>query len=400
LSESNIALNHERKQIIYLTSELENGKIRTKEDRRRLIQLLQLAEPVEQTIKLFHDRRPEKLEKFVAADSSDNYSNGYYDAESVSLNKSLRGNTVKQSLMSNTKLEIKRNNSFNKPLTSKCKNCLKTKKCNKCNAIGNKLEYRIAPSDEKQQVVRTILLPNEETNTTAHDENEFLKKQLNNLKNNYETQILRMEEDRRLREEEMRLRDINYKQKIEDLLKKNQKLERLNYELTKDHMQLKYDSSTNEKKLYEELEMTKLQNEALSCSLKEFMQRTNIDKEFNKNDYERKTKEITNVMRTQVKNHEENINIIKEQYKQIQKIYTSRVKELENKLKNLTDKHKNLENKRNYEIEGFINEANLMRKRLKSYEEYVVKLRKATTGEELAQPDSNLLTNLQETSVI
>jgi type I site-specific restriction endonuclease len=144
-------------------------------------------------------------------------------------------------------------------------------------------------------------------------------------------------------------------------------------------MQLKYDSSSNEKKLYEELEMVKLQNEALSVSLKELVNKTNSDKEYNKNDYERKTREITNVMRNQVKTQEENNNIIKEQYKQIQKIYTNRVKELEEKLKNLTDKYKNMENKRNFEFEGYINEINLMRKRMKSYEDYVAKIREAVS---------------------
>lgn len=81
-----------------------------------------------------------------------------------------------------------------------------------------------------------------------------------------------------------------------------------------------------------------------------------------------------------VKTHEENGNIIKEQYKQIQKIYTVRVKELEMKLKTLTDKQKNMENKRNYDLEGYINEMNLMRKRIKSFEEYIHKLRKMTYG--------------------
>lgn len=50
------------------------------------------------------------------------------------------------------------------------------------------------------------------------------------------------------------------------------------------------------------------------------------------------------------------------------------------KLKTLTDKQKNMENKRNYDLEGYINEINLMRKRIKSFEEYISKLRKMTYG--------------------
>jgi len=80
------------------------------------------------------------------------------------------------------------------------------------------------------------------------------------------------------------------------------------------------------------------------------------------------------------KNHEENINIIKEQYKQVQKVYTTRMEDYEQKLKNLEAKYKQLDFKRNSEIEGFINENNLIRKRMKSYEEYVHKLKQMTIG--------------------
>lgn len=81
-----------------------------------------------------------------------------------------------------------------------------------------------------------------------------------------------------------------------------------------------------------------------------------------------------------MRTHEENSNIIKEQYKQIQKIYNSRVKELEMKLKNLTERQKNMENKRNYDLEGYINEIALMRKRMRSFENYINKVRKMTYG--------------------
>ena len=37
----------------------------TKEDRRRIVQLLQFAEPFEQQIKLFYDKRPEMADKKV-----------------------------------------------------------------------------------------------------------------------------------------------------------------------------------------------------------------------------------------------------------------------------------------------------------------------------------------------
>ena len=393
LCESQVALNGERKQIINLTEELDNCNLRTKEDRRRLVQLLQLAEPVEQTIKLFYDRRPEKLEKFANVN--------FHDTESIALNRSLRNGTNISNGLINKKSLKSTGATSKKSVTNKFhKNIQNFNTVRNVNNVYNfSSEMRVPPSDEKQHIVRTIMLPNEEEDNAQKNENDFLKTQLNNLKSHYENQIFKMEEDRRLREEEIRLRDINNKEKMEYLVKKNQKLERINYELTKDHMQLKYDSSNTEKRLYEELEVIKLQNEALEVSLKELMQRTNTDKETTKTDYERKTREITNVMRTQVKSQEENNNIIKEQYKQIQKIYTTRVKELEDKLRMLNEKLKSSENKRNFEIEGYINEIQLMRKRLKSYEEYVNKVRRYIASNDMQEESKKFLGNMQRTKV-
>jgi len=77
-------------------------------------------------------------------------------------------------------------------------------------------------------------------------------------------------------------------------------LENLNLELTKDILQLKFDSQNNDKKMFEEIEMYKLQNEALSESLNQLTRKITCDKESNKNENERKTNEIANVFRNQV----------------------------------------------------------------------------------------------------
>jgi len=200
------------------------------------------------------------------------------------------------------------------------------------------------------------------------------------LKIYYDNHLKKVEEDRRLREEEMRLQNINFREKIDELTRKNHKLESLTLDMTKDILQMKFDSQNNERKLYEEVEMYKLQNEALSLSLSQLNTKICVDKEKNKSEYDKKTNEIANVFRGQVKNHEENINIIKEQYKQIQKIYNSRIEDYEVKVKKLTEKYKSLDFKRNNEIEGFINENNLIRKRMKSYEDYVHRLKQITNG--------------------
>lgn len=275
------------------------------EDRKRLMQMLNLAEPIEQTIKLYFDRRPELREKFANSESD------IVDSDNISLtanSKSIISHSKTQSNLLNysgkntsSSLKVKSSSRPKTAISGSIKNSDSRKIiCKTTNTFAPRLEYRIPPSDEKQQIIRTVLLPDQNPINSANEENEFLRKQLVELKNFYENQILKLEEDRRLREEEYRLGISNSKEKLDDMIRKNQKLEKLNYELTKDFMQLKFDSSNSEKDLFEEIETLKLQNEALSVSLKEVIYRTNIDKESAKSEYERKTKEISSVMRSQV----------------------------------------------------------------------------------------------------
>ena len=64
LYEANMALNNERKKAIHFGKVIENCKSIAKEDKRRIKQLLELSEPIEQTIKLYQNQEPTKMEKY------------------------------------------------------------------------------------------------------------------------------------------------------------------------------------------------------------------------------------------------------------------------------------------------------------------------------------------------
>ena len=54
--------------------------------------------------------------------------------------------------------------------------------------------FRVAPHDEKQQIVRTIILPNNEKQPeTTRDESELLRKQLFELQNYHDNFVVRAE---------------------------------------------------------------------------------------------------------------------------------------------------------------------------------------------------------------
>ena len=339
LSEANIALNQERKKVIHFNNEIESFKNKTKDDRRRMVQLLQFAEPIENSMKTYFDRRPDALEK---------PERNIYEQNSVSLKKNINRS---------------KNNSKNK------------------NIISN----RKTPSDGRQNKIKTIMFPTDTKENFVNDENKTLKKQLEEIKALYENIILKMEEDSKLRDEEIRLQTINMNQKLLELKKRKNRLEKLNFDITKNFMDLKYDTDKNNKRLNEELELTKLQNEALKNSLNDIIKKANIEKEVSKNEYNRKTKQVANSLRNQVKKKEENANLVKEQYKEIEKIYADKLNELENKYNATLDKYNDLIGleKENSQIEkDYIENIQNLRNSMKKYEMYIKKLKKLTQGEE------------------
>ena len=339
LSEANIALNQERKKVIHFNNEIESFKNKTKDDRRRMVQLLQFAEPIENSMKTYFDRRPDALEK---------PERNIYEQNSVSLKKNINRS---------------KNNSKNK------------------NIISN----RKTQSDGRQNKIKTIMFPTDTKENFVNDENKTLKKQLEEIKALYENIILKMEEDSKLRDEEIRLQTINMNQKLLELKKRKNRLEKLNFDITKNFMDLKYDTDKNNKRLNEELELTKLQNEALKNSLNDIIKKANIEKEVSKNEYNRKTKQVANSLRNQVKKKEENANLVKEQYKEIEKIYADKLNELENKYNATLDKYNDLIGleKENSQIEkDYIENIQNLRNSMKKYEMYIKKLKKLTQGEE------------------
>ena len=90
--------------------------------------------------------------------------------------------------------------------------------------VGN-----VAPS---KQILRTIILPNEKVIEFQQDVERL--KQLNQDQNDlYEKEINGLKEDRRRREEKMRVKYIDLEEKNNLLIDKANKLEKLNTEITK-----------------------------------------------------------------------------------------------------------------------------------------------------------------------
>ena len=368
LHESNMALNNERKRAIHYGKVIENCKSIAKEDKRRIKQLLELSEPIEQTIKLEQNKEPTKLEKY----SNFNFEECLGDdniidsPDSVSITKAMKNkaksSTKKKAVKSNYGVGY---NPFEKK--------------------KEEIKLRIPPNDEKQNIIRTVIFPENEKTDELTSQNIELKKEIELIKELYEEKLKKIEENRILKEERFRQQCIAYKNKVDDLIKENQKLEKLNFATAKDFLELKYQNGIEEQKKFEELEKIKQENALLENQLKNIVKKSSQDKSKALKDYNKKTREISEHLGNQVRIEDQKTKIIRSQYEELQKKFEPSLKKLENKSKALINKCKFLEGKKLNEYIGYINEIELMRKRIKSFREYAEKINKKTGGDLLIQ---------------
>ena len=378
LHEINMALNNERKKAIHYGKVIENCKSMAKEDKRRIKQLLELSEPIEQTIKLVQNKEPTKLEKY----SNFNFEECLGDdnivdsPDNVSITKAMKNTKIKganKAKSSNKKLAVKSNygQGYN-PFEKK----------------NQEIKYRIPPSDEKQNIIRTVLFPENEKTDELSSQNFELKKEIELIKELYEEKLKKIEENRLLKEERFRQQCIAYKTKADDLIKENQKLEKLNFATAKDYLELKYQNGIEEQKKHEELEKLKQENAILENQLKNIVKKSSQDKSRALKDYTKKTREISEHLGNQVRIEDQKTKIIRSQYEELQKKFEPSIKNLENKSKALINKCKFLEGRKMNEYIGYINEIELMRKRIRSFRDYAEKINKKTGGDLLIQdPD-------------
>ena len=127
------------------------------------------------------------------------------------------------------------------------------------------------------------------------------------------------------------------------------------------------------------------ENALLENQLKNIVKKSSQEKSRALKDYNKKTREISEHLGNQVRIEDQKTKIIRAQYEQLQKKFEPSIKKLENKSKTLINKCKYLEGKKLNEYIGYINEIELMRKRIKSFREYAEKINKKTGGDLLIQ---------------
>ena len=246
---------------------------------------------------------------------------------------------------------------------------------------------RKPPIEARITKVKTIMFPNDEKEFQFNEENKCLNKQKEELKELYENMLIKLNEQDKLRDEEIRLHTNNMNSKIENMNKKNNLLKKNNYTLTKKYMDLKYDTNQNNQKIKDAIEMAKLQGEALQGSINELIKKNKINKEMNKRDFDRRTRQVASTLRTQVKTKEETANLAMKQFNDIQKMYEDKINEAKNKYKLTENKYLLLK-------EGYFNEEEnrkkineveenmrLFRVKMREFEAYINEIKQLTEGD-------------------
>ena len=319
------------------------------------MQLLQFAEPIEKQKVIYFDRRPESSRP---QNNNNHFPKKIFD---------------KNSNKNKTEIGIKKYTTYNKKINNKNDNFI--------------YSNRNPPIEAKQTIIKSIMFPNDEKEINFDEEKRCLNKHKEELKELYENMILKLNEEDKLRDEEIRLQNINMNKNLENLNKKNNSLKKSNYSMIKKFMDLKYDTNNNSQKVKDEIEMTKLQGEALQGSINELKKKSKIDKEMNKKDFARRTRQVANTLRTQVKTKEETANLAMKQFNDIQQIYEDKINEAKNKYKNTENKYLLLK-------DGYFNEEEnqkklkeveqnirLFRAKMKEFEEYINDIKKMTRGD-------------------
>ena len=319
------------------------------------MQLLQFAEPIEKQKVIYFDRRPESSRP---QNNNNHFPKKIFD---------------KNSNKNKTEIGIKKYATYNKKTNNKNDNFI--------------YSNRNPPIEAKQTIIKSIMFPNDEKEINFDEEKRCLNKHKEELKELYENMILKLNEEDKLRDEEIRLQNINMNKNLENLNKKNNSLKKSNYSMIKKFMDLKYDTNNNSQKVKDEIEMTKLQGEALQGSINELKKKSKIDKEMNKKDFARRTRQVANTLRTQVKTKEETANLAMKQFNDIQQIYEDKINEAKNKYKNTENKYLLLK-------DGYFNEEEnqkklkeveqnirLFRAKMKEFEEYIYDIKKMTRGD-------------------
>ena len=253
----------------------------------------------------------------------------------------------------------------------------------------------INKQDNKNKDLKNNQFPsNEELNDFNYQKeiNIGLIKEKEDLEEFYKNIIIKLNEDYKRREEEMRLHILGMNSHIKYLEQKKKNLENFNYALNTNYMDLKYDIDLNNKNLSEEIESNKNKNKLLIKGLNDSKRKAKLEKDLNQKEYDKRTKQVAYTLRNQIKTNKETSSLAEKQYNIINHIYQQKFINIKNKYDMVEAKYKLLQEKIfQHKDKGFGNIPNSenefenimrgFRERMKQHEEYIISIKQMVEGD-------------------
>jgi len=211
---------------------------------------------------------------------------------------------------------------------------------------------------------------------------DHLKKQLEYEKALTQGELGALKEDRRIREEEWRIKYNDVSDKNEELLKKLEKSEQLHLETTKELLRLRHEYKQREREREEVISKLKGENFHLKDENRSVVKKSVIETENAQRVAELKAEDVTSKFRAQTLKTQEHLKIYKEQHSTLQEVFSEKIKDMESKLSKMTTKYNQLEKRRALDIEGLHTDVVNMKRRCKDLEEQINRLKKIVSIEE------------------
>ena len=282
--------------------------MKTKDDRRRMLVILNHAGSLEGNLEINYDLRK----------------------DGINLHNNISGP----------------NNNFNNNINTK--DSVSLKKCvSSSNKINNNTSDSLKIYNNKNFDTNLCLSSPEELNDINYEkeQNESLKKEKKDLEEFYKNILLKLNEDDKRREEEMRLHIMNMNSQIKYLEQKNKNLENFNYNLNTYYMDIKYDFDLTDKKLTKEIENNKNQNKLLLKGINDSKKKAKLEKDLNRKEYNKRSKQVVSTLRHQIKANKETSALAEKQLYEINKIYEQKINLIKNKYDIAEAKYKILQEK-------------------------------------------------------
>jgi coiled-coil domain-containing protein 77 len=216
-------------------------------------------------------------------------------------------------------------------------------------------------------VVRTVYLPNEELNSMVV-EIDMIKDQIEQERDAFESELQALAEEQQVRAKEKEMRALADGDRIKEMAKLAEDEEAAKNSENKTYLRLRYELQESEKELRSKIREMQEKLEVVRGKYVESKNLAKVETKEEERQADKKTDEFSYKFRKQVIKHEENIQVIKEQYAELQVKFSEKIESLEQNIANLTQSYRDLEEKRRISKNKLNREIDGLQERLRQLE--------------------------------